>query len=76
MINIILIIINYLRKIKRHRYSPIEHSFYISDETDLESDFIVGEQNRLIHQCIKALNKEYADVLFLVAVEPEKGKIY
>ena len=61
--------LDYLRKRKRQDYLPIETSFYISDKTDIESDYINDEENRFIHQCIKALKKEYADVLFLVYFE-------
>ena len=61
--------LNCLKKIKRHRYSPIEGFCYVSDETDIESEYIKDEQNKLIHHCIKALNKEYADILFLVYFE-------
>lgn len=61
--------LDYLRKRKRQDYLPIETSFYISDKTDIESDYINDEEKRFIHQCIKALKKEYADVLFLVYFE-------
>ena len=61
--------LNYLKKLKRHKYSPLEDFSYFSDKIDLESDYIQGEQNLLIHQCIKALNKDYAQVLFLIYFE-------
>jgi len=61
--------LDYLRKRKRQDCVPIETSFYISDKTDIESDYINDEQNRFIHQCIKVLKKEYKDVLFLVYFE-------
>ena len=61
--------INYLKKIKKHSYSPIEEYYYISDETDIESEYIQGEQNILIHRAIKALKKEYSQVLYLVFFE-------
>ena len=61
--------LNYLKKLQRHKYSPLEDFSYFSDKIDLESDYIQGEQNLLIHQCIKALNKDYAQVLFLIYFE-------
>lgn len=61
--------LNYLKKIKRHTYSPIEDFCYISDTVDIEAEYIQDEQKILIHHCIKALNREYADVLFLVYFE-------
>ena len=61
--------LNYLKKLKRHKYSPLEDFSYFSDSIDLESEYIQGEQNILIHQCIKALNDDYAQVLFLTFFE-------
>ena len=61
--------LNYLKKLKRHKYSHLEDFSYFSDSIDLESEYIKGERNIIIHQCIKALNDEYAQVLFLIYFE-------
>jgi len=61
--------LNYMKKLKRHKYSPLEDFSYFSDNIDLESEYIQGERNILIHQCIKALNDDYAQVLFLIYFE-------
>ncbi len=61
--------LNYLKKIKRNRYSHLEDFSYFSDSIDLESEYIKGERNVAIHQCIKALKDEYAQVLFLIYFE-------
>ena len=61
--------LNYLKKIKRQKYTHLEDFSYFSDSIDLESEYIKGEQNIIIHQCIKALKDEYAQVLFLVYFE-------
>ena len=61
--------LNYLKKLKRHKYTPLEDFSYFSDNIDLESEYIQDEENLLIHQCIKALNKDYAQVLFLIYFE-------
>ena len=61
--------INYLKKFKRTDYSNIEDCCYISDEKDIEMDYIKGEQNLLIHQALKALKAEYAQILYLIYFE-------
>ncbi|WP_295090894.1 RNA polymerase sigma factor [Ruminococcus sp.] len=61
--------INYLKKFKRTDYSNIEDCCYISDEKDIEMDYIKGEQNFLIHQALKALKAEYAQILYLIYFE-------
>lgn len=61
--------INYLKKLKRRNYSPVEDYYYISDETDIESEYIQGEQNISINRAIRALKKEYSQVLYLVFFE-------
>ena len=60
---------NYLKKRRRFSNAPIEDYYYISDETDIESEYIKGEQNIILHQAIQSLNKEYAQVLYLVFFE-------
>ena len=61
--------LNYVKKLKRHKYAPLEDFSYFSDNINLESEYIQGERNILIHQCIKALNDDYAQVLFLIYFE-------
>ena len=60
---------NYLKKLKRNTWSPAEDLSYISDETDIEAEYIKGEKNIIINRCMKALKKEYAQALFLVYFE-------
>lgn len=71
--------IDYLRKLKRDRFTPIENYFYLSDDSDIESDYIKGEENIELHKVIKGLKREYAQVLYLVYFEeldnPEVGNI-
>ena len=57
--------INYVKKFRKINYASIEDCCYISDEKDIEADYIKGEQNLLIHQAIKSLKAEYAQVLYL-----------
>ena len=61
--------INYMKKFRRRDYASIEDCCYISDERDIEADYIKSEQNILIHQALKALKAEYAQVLYLVYFE-------
>ena len=41
----------------------------LSEETDIEEEYIKGEQNIILHHAIKALNSEYSQVLYLVFFE-------
>ena len=66
--------LNYLKKIRRRQYSPLEDISYFSDETDIEADYLSDERNRALHQCIKALNPDHAQVLFLIFFEELSNK--
>ena len=61
--------INYVKKLRRNSYTSIDDLCYIADEKDIESDYIKGEQNLLIHRSLKALKAEYSQVLYLVYFE-------
>lgn len=71
--------IDYLRKLRRKSYVPIEDYYYLADETDIEADYIRDEQNIIIHHALKELNKDYAQVLYLIFFEgldnPEAAKV-
>ena len=53
----------------RQSSRPLEDYYYISDETDIESDYIKGEQNIILHQALGALGKDYSQVLYLIYFE-------
>ena len=61
--------INYIKKYRNTVFTDIEDCCYIADEKDIESDYIKGEQNLLIHQSLKALKAEYAQILYLIYFE-------
>ena len=61
--------INYMKKLKSGGVLPIEDYVYLSDETNIEEEYIKGEQNIILHHAIKALNSEYSQVLYLVFFE-------
>ena len=63
------IAINYLKKNKRHRNVPLDDFFYFSDDTDIEKEYIQGEENIRLHRAIKALNSDYSQVLYLIYFE-------
>ncbi len=57
--------IDYLRKIRRKTYTPIEDYYYMCDEADIEAEYIKNEENLSISQVIRGLKREYSQVLFL-----------
>lgn len=61
--------LDYIKKLRRKQYVPIEDYYYLADETDIEADYIRDEQNLIIHHALKKLNKDYAQVLYLVFFE-------
>jgi len=71
--------LDYLKKLKRDRFSSLDDYYYISDETDIEGAHIHGEENIRLHNAIRKLKKEYAQVLYLIYFEeltnPEAGKV-
>ena len=71
--------LDYLKKLKRDRFSSLDDYYYISDETDIEGAHIQGEENIRLHNAIRKLKKEYAQVLYLIYFEeltnPEAGKV-
>ncbi len=61
--------INYVKKLKKGLVSPIEDYYYISDEKDIEADYIRNEENVQLHEAVKSLKAEYAQVLWLIFFE-------
>lgn len=61
--------VNYLKKLKRKPYTPLENYYYISDETDIESEHIRNEEYLQVHKALKRLKHEYSQVLYLVFFE-------
>ena len=57
--------LNYLKKNRFHSDSPIEDYFYISDNIDIEAEYLRSEQKMIVNNAMKALKKEYAQVLYL-----------
>ncbi len=61
--------LNYIKKLRKHRFEPIEDYYYLSDNIDIEEKYIQTEENLHIHRAIRNLKKEYARVLYLVFFE-------
>ena len=61
--------LNYLKKIQKGDRVPLEDMTYFSDDTDIEADYIQGEQNIELHRAVKALKSEYSQVLYLIFFE-------
>lgn len=61
--------LSYIKKLKKHRLEPIEDYYYLSDDIDIEAEYIQNEENLRIHRAIRNLKKEYAHVLYLVYFE-------
>lgn len=63
------IAINYLKKSKRQNGVPLDDFTYISADTDIEAEYIQGQENVSLHHAIKALKSEYSQVLYLIYFE-------
>lgn len=61
--------INYAKKYRKSDWIPIEDYYYISDDTNIEAEYINTEDNKRLHQAIHRLKKEYAQVLYLIYFE-------
>ena len=61
--------LDYLRKLKKGRCTHIDDYVYLSDKTDIEAEYIQGEENIGLHNAISKLKKEYAQVLYLIYFE-------
>ncbi len=57
--------IDYLRKMKKFSDISVDENFQMSDETDIEANYIKEEQKKALHNAMKQLNPEYAQVLYL-----------
>lgn len=57
--------VNYLRKCSRYADRPIDEAFQLSDETDIEQQYLIEERKIQLHTAMKKLHPEYAQVLYL-----------
>lgn len=57
--------LNYIRQRSRYADRPIDEAFCMSDETDIEQQYLIEERKIELHKAIKNLNPEYTQVLYL-----------
>ncbi len=56
---------NYLRERSRYTDRPIDEGFQLSDETDIEQQYLIEERKIQLHTAMKKLKPGYAQVLYL-----------
>ena len=61
--------VNYVKKNRRSAISSFDDYFYLSDEIDIESEYIKSEEAVELHKAINRLKKDYSQVLYLVFFE-------
>ena len=57
--------LNYLRRRARYADRPIDEAFQLSDETDIEQQYLIEERKIQLHAAMKRLKPDYAQVLYL-----------
>lgn len=57
--------LNRLRERSRYADFTIDEAFSLSDETDIERQYLAEERKVQLHTAMKRLNSEYAQVLYL-----------
>lgn len=57
--------LNHIRQRSRYADHPIDEEFCMSDETDIERQYLIEERKIELHKAMKNLNPEYAQVLYL-----------
>ncbi len=61
--------VDFLRKTGRRKELNAETLYSLSDETDLEQEYIKEEQRITVHHALKKLNSDYCQVLYLTFFE-------
>lgn len=61
--------LDYLRRNSRISKIPLDESFSLSDEADIELQYLKEEQRIAVHSAIKNLRSEYSQVLYLMYFE-------
>lgn len=61
--------VDFFRKRKRRKELDAEEFYNLSDETDLEQEYIKEEQRIELHRAIKKLSSDYCQVLYLIFFE-------
>ena len=61
--------VDFLRKKPRLSDIPVDEDFEISDETDIENEYLKKEQKIKLHNSIKKLSEEYKQIIYLIFFE-------
>ncbi len=61
--------LDYLRKSSKMADYPIDEAFQMSDEEDIERQYLKEEQKIALHRAMRRLKPEYAQVLYLMYFE-------
>ncbi len=61
--------IDFLKKTKKHKEINADSIYNLSDETNLEQEYIKEEQRITVHHAMKNLNSDYCQVLYLTFFE-------
>jgi RNA polymerase sigma-70 factor (ECF subfamily) len=59
----------HLRKHSKLSVVPLESQEYLTDEKNVENEYIKSEQKRLVHQALHSLKPDYRQVLYLIYFE-------
>ncbi len=60
---------DFLRKKSKISDIPVDENFELSDETDIENDYLKEEQKIELHNAIKKLSEEYRQIIYLIFFE-------
>jgi len=55
----------YLRECTKLNIVPLESQEHLSDEKNIENNYIKSEQKRIVHKALHSLKSEYRQVLYL-----------
>lgn len=58
-----------LRRQKMLCVIPLESQEYLADEDNIENNYIIDEQKKIIHKALHSLKFEYRQILFLIYFE-------
>lgn len=61
--------LDYLRKSSKMSDFPIDEAFQMSDEVDIEKQYLIEEQKIELHRAMRQLKAEYSQVLYLMYFE-------
>lgn len=61
--------IDYIRKDSKKKIVPPEETFELSDDSNIEEEFICDEKKRILHRAIEKLSEDYRAAVYLIFFE-------